>query len=66
MLNMNNIYFIVLSLFLWYYLYMKSEGDKVRLPKLDKEIKIYILIVIIIFLWILFLPDISALIRKIF
>lgn len=36
-----------------------------RIPKIDKEVKIYLLIALIIFLWITFLPEISALIDSI-
>lgn len=36
-----------------------------KIPKLDKEAKVYILIALIIFLWISFLPKISAFINRI-
>ncbi|MDD2180973.1 MAG: hypothetical protein PHW32_01235 [Bacilli bacterium] len=36
-----------------------------RIPKLDKEAKIYLLIALIIFLWISFLPEISAFVDKV-
>ncbi len=36
-----------------------------KIPKLDKETKIYLLIALFIFLWISFLPQISAFIDRI-
>ena len=39
---------------------------KIRIPKLSKETKIYLLIALIIFLWISFLPQISTFIDKLF
>lgn len=35
-----------------------------KLPKLDLETKIYVLIAIIIFIWILLLPTVSSYIRQ--
>ncbi len=34
-----------------------------RIPKLDKEVKIYLVIVLIIYMFINFLPQISALLK---
>lgn len=37
---------------------------KFKLPKIDKEMKIYILIAIIIYIFIIFLPDIHMFIKN--
>lgn len=39
---------------------------KIPIPKLTKEVKVYLLITLIIYLWILFLPDIASFINNLF